>query len=62
MPTEQACVGQRGGVVLCGVEDHLDHTFDVAIGGRQGTDIDPQAAGDGRADLVAIQHLPLDLV
>lgn len=61
MPAEQALIGQRRGEVLRGIEHHLDHTFDVAVGGLHPTGVKAKAAGNGRAHLVRIELLTLNL-
>ncbi|WP_228763668.1 hypothetical protein [Brevundimonas sp. SPF441] len=54
MPAEQAVGRQRLGVVLGGVEHHLDDALDVPIRRDQADDIHAEAAGDGGADLVSV--------
>jgi hypothetical protein len=44
-----------------GVEHHLDDAVDMPVGGRQRPDIQPQAACEGRAYLVDVEDLSLDL-
>lgn len=61
MPVEQALAGQGLFIALGGVQHHLDHAVDVAVRRRRGGDVQAQAAGDGGADLVLVQHLALDL-
>ena len=40
-------IGQRLVVVAGGVEHHLDDTFDMTVGRRQGADVDAKAPRDG---------------
>lgn len=61
MPAEQAVGGERLGIVLGGVEHHFDDALDVAIRRYQADDIHAQAAGDGGADLIAVEDFSLDL-
>ena len=46
MPSKQTLLGQWYGISLSRIEHHLDNTIDMAIGGRQCTDIKTQAARD----------------
>ena len=51
---EQAFLGQGLLVFLGCVEHHLDHAVHMPVGGRQCTDIQSEAAGEGGAYLVDI--------
>ena len=46
MPPEQPFIRQRLVISLRGVEHHLHHTFDMAVGGLQGADVHSEATGD----------------
>ena len=61
MPAEQAVSRKRLSVVLGGVEHHFDDALHVAISRDQADDIHAQTAGDGGADLVAVEDFALDL-
>lgn len=61
MPVEQTLAGQGLLVALGGVQHHLDHALDVAVGRRQSSDVYAQATGDGGADLVLVQDFAFDL-
>ena len=61
MPAEQAFFGQGLGILLGGVEHHLNDAFDVPVGGGKCPDIEPEAAGDRGAHLVAVEDFAFDL-
>ena len=45
-----------------GVEDHLDHAFDMPVSWCQGTDLDAKVPGHRRAHSIRMELLSLDLV
>ncbi len=47
--------------MLRGIEHRLDHTFDLAVGGRQGADIHAEPLGNRGAHLRTIERLAFDL-
>jgi hypothetical protein len=59
-PAEQAIGSQRPVILARCVERHFDDAFDVAIGRREGADVEPQAAGYRRADLPGVELLAFD--
>jgi hypothetical protein len=61
MPAEQALGRQLTGVLLRGIEDHVDDAFDIPVGGSQSTDVHPQPAGERRANRIGVECFPLDL-
>ena len=61
LPAPQAFARQRGGMVLGRVEHHLDHPLGASVLGAEAGVRDAKAAGDGRADTLALEHLTLDL-
>src|SRR5438132_1247858 len=60
MPTKQSLFREFVLKSLRGVEHHLDDAFDVAVGGRQGRGLDPQATGNRGPDLVLVQDFAFD--
>jgi hypothetical protein len=61
MPAEETLFRQGLEVSLSSVEHHLYHAFDVTVGWCQGSDVEPQAARNGGANLIGIEDLTLDL-
>jgi hypothetical protein len=61
VPSEQAIPGDRGVAVGGGVDHHFDHPLDVTVHRGQGTDVDPEAAGDGGAHRFDVELFALDL-
>ena len=61
VPAEQPLLGQRLGVVLRGVEHHLDDALNVAVRRRQRADIHAETPGDGGAHLIPVEDFALDL-
>ena len=61
MPSEQPFLGQRLVESLCGIEHHLHDAVHEAIGRLQAADVHAQAASHGRADLIGIEPLALNL-
>src|SRR5262245_35631825 len=61
MPREQTSDRERLCILSRCVEHHLDHAVDVAVRRSQPRDVQPHASSDGRADLVRIELLALDL-
>ena len=61
MPPEETIGGEGVVEMARGVEHHFDNAFDVPVCGSEGTAIDPEATGDGRADLPGVQLFALYL-
>jgi hypothetical protein len=61
MPPEETFGGEWVAEVARGVEHHFDDAFDVAVRGGEGPDVDPEAPGDGRADLAGVELFTLYL-
>lgn len=47
--------------MLGGIQHHLNNAFHVTICGCQATDLDSEAARNGRAYLIPVEFLPLNL-
>jgi len=61
VPAEQAFVCQWILIFLGSVEHQLDDAFDMSVGCRQCSDVEPQAACEGGAYPLDVEDLPLDL-
>lgn len=59
VPPEETFGGEWLAEVARGVEHHFDNAFDVPVRGSEGTDIDPEATGDGRTDLAGVKLFAL---
>jgi len=46
VPPEEALIGERLVEVLCGVEHHLDHALDIAVGRLCSSCVEAEAAGN----------------
>ena len=62
MPFEQALRGERHAVVLRCVERHVDDAVHASVGWLQGADVDAEPPRHGRAHLIAVERVPLDIV
>jgi len=61
VPAEQALAGEWGLAIACGIQHHVDNTFDMTVHWGQGADIYPEATGDRGAHRFDIQLLAFDL-
>ena len=60
MPPEQPIRREGLTVVARCIEHHFDDAFYIAVRRLQARDINPQAAGDGRADLLSVELFTFD--
>ena len=60
MPTEQPLPCERGAGVPRGIDHHLHHALHGTRGPGQRGLLDPEAARDGRADILRVEHFTLD--
>src|SRR5260370_4136592 len=61
VPGEQPVLRKLFFVLLRSVEHHLDHTFDVAVGGRQRCHVASKTARDRGPHLILVEDFALDL-
>lgn len=61
VPTEQPVGRERGVVVACRVEHHLDDAFNPTIRRHNRTRVDAQTTGDRGTDLSSVESLALDI-
>ena len=61
MPGEQPVSGKLFLVLLRGVEHHLHHTLDIAVGGRQRSHLHSETARDRGPHLILVKNFALDL-
>jgi hypothetical protein len=61
MPVEQPFFRERIFEFLGGVEHHLDHAFDMAVSGGQGSGFDPEPARNRGSDFSLVEDFAFDL-
>lgn len=60
VPAKQPLGRQRLGVVLGGIQHHVDHAVHMPVGGCQRADVHAQAPGDRRPDGGLVQRFAFD--